>query len=121
MSKKRKMSSETESTNSGNSNFQDFKRLKVDFEVINTLSKNNHPEIDITNYEIYKFLTIFESLLYSKDNQELNSVDSEDGVQDIIITVVASLLKLLKENIGKLGLPAKIKLALTKLQELLNT
>lgn len=120
MTKKRKMSSETESTNSGNSNFQDFKRLKVDFEVINTLSKNNHPEIDITNYEIYKFLTIFESLLYSKDNQELNSVDSEDGVQDII-TVVASLLKLLKENIGKLGLPAKIKLALTKLQELLNT
>ena len=99
-----------------NNQFEDFKRLKVDFNVINDLIKEKHPDLDTTNYEIYK-LTIFEALL---SDTSFDNNDSEDGVQDIIILIVTTLLNLLKDNIGKLDLPNKIKTALTKLQEVLN-
>ena len=99
-----------------NTQFEDFKRLKVDFHVINNI-KEKHPELDTTHYEIYKFLTIFEALL---SDTTFDNNDSEDGIQDIIILVVTTLLNLLKDNIGKLDLPNKIKTALTKLQEVLN-
>ena len=92
MSEKRKAEGVTESNEKS---FHDFKRLKVDFESINKLIKENHPDIDIANYEIYKFLSIFEALLFSKD---IENTDSEDGIQDVIILVVTSLLKLLREN-----------------------
>ena len=100
-----------------NTQFEDFKRLKVDFHVINNIIKEKHPELDTTHYEIYKFLTIFEALL---SDTTFDNNDSEDGIQDIIILVVTTLLNLLKDNIGKLDLPNKIKTALTKLQEVLN-
>ena len=100
-----------------NTHFEDFKRLKVDFHVINNIIKEKHPELDTTHYEIYKFLTIFEALL---SDTTFDNNDSEDGIQDIIILVVTTLLNLLKDNIGKLDLPNKIKTALTKLQEVLN-
>ena len=100
-----------------NTHFEDFKRLKVDFHVINNIIKEKHPELDTTHYEIYKFLTIFEALL---SDTTFDNNDSEDGIQDIIILVVTILLNLLKDNIGKLDLPNKIKTALTKLQEVLN-
>ena len=99
-----------------NTHFEDFKRLKVDFHVINNIIKEKHPELDTTHYEIYKFLTIFEALL---SDTTFDNNDSEDGIQDIIL-VVTILLNLLKDNIGKLDLPNKIKTALTKLQEVLN-
>ena len=100
-----------------NTHFEDFKRLKVDFHIINNIIKEKHPELDTTHYEIYKFLTIFEALL---SDTTFDNNDSEDGIQDIIILVVTTLLNLLKDNIGKLDLPNKIKTALTKLQEVLN-
>lgn len=100
-----------------NTQFEDFKHLKVDFHVINNIIKEKHPELDTTHYEIYKFLTIFEALL---SDTTFDNNDSEDGIQDIIILVVTTLLNLLKDNIGKLDLPNKIKTALTKLQEVLN-
>ena len=100
-----------------NTHFEDFKRLKVDFHVINNIIKEKHPELDTTHYEIYKFLTIFEVLL---SDTTFDNNYSEDGIQDIIILVVTILLNLLKDNIEKLDLPNKIKTALTKLQEVLN-
>ena len=100
-----------------NTQFEDFKHLKVDFHVINNIIKEKHPELDTTHYEIYKFLTIFEVLL---SDTTFDNNYSEDGIQDIIILVVTILLNLLKDNIEKLDLPNKIKTALTKLQEVLN-
>ena len=100
-----------------NTHFEDFKRLKVDFHIINNIIKEKHPELDTTHYEIYKFLTIFEALL---SDTTFDNNDSEGGIQDIIILVVTILLNFLKDNIGKLDLPNKIKTALTKLQEVLN-
>ena len=114
-SEKRKLEADNISENDS---FNNFKRLKVDFDDINAIIKEKHPDIDITNHKIFKFLTIFEALLYSKD---IENTDSEDGVQDIIILVVTTLLKLLKENINKLDLPTKIKKALNKLHEMART
>ena len=45
--------------------------------------------------------------------------DSEDGIQDNILTVCKSLLKLLKGNIESLQLPAILKNALKRLNTFL--
>ena len=46
MSEKRKVKAISESEENSE---QVFKRLKVDFKAINTLIKQHHPNIDITN------------------------------------------------------------------------
>ena len=53
----------------------------------------------------------------SKD--KIDSTDSKDGTQDIILTVGKSLLKLLKGNIESLKLPSVIKNSLKKLKSFL--
>ena len=96
------------------------KKIKLEHELISEKINKNHPDINIPEHEIDKFLLIFNLLLetsLSKDETEVT--DAEDGIQGIILTVGKSLLKLLKGNIESLKLPTPIKKSLKKLKSFL--
>ena len=96
------------------------KKIKLEHKLISDKIYKNHPDIDISEHEIHKFLLIFSLLLETSLNKdEIDSTDAEDGIQDIIVTVGQTLLKLLKGNIESLKLPAVIKNALKKLKRFL--
>ena len=93
------------------------KKIKLEHKLISDKIYKNHPDIDISEHEIHKFLLIFSLLLDTSLNKdEIDSTDAEDGIQDIIVMVGKTLLKLLKGNIESLNLPAVIKSALKKLK-----
>ena len=96
------------------------KKLEVEFKDINDVIKERYLESDITEYEINKFITIFNAVVELNLTAENETLDSEDGVQDIILLVVTTIIKLLKSNVESLDPPFKIKAGLTKLQKLLN-
>ena len=94
------------------------KKIKLEHKLISEKINKNHPDINIPEHEIDKFLLIFSLLLetsLSKDETEVT--DAEDGIQGIILTVGKSLLKLLKGNIE--SLPTPIKKSLKKLKSFL--
>ena len=65
-------------------------------------------------------MLIFSLLLETSLNKdEIDSTDAEDGIQDIIVTVSKTLLKLLEGKIKSLKLPVVIKNALKKLKSFL--
>ena len=76
---------------------------------------NKHPEIDIDDHEIQKFLLIFNSLIEAESDKITNSKNAEYGIP-YIITIAAKLLQLLHNNIDSLKLPDIIKSALKKLK-----
>ena len=93
------------------------KKIKLEHKLISDKIYKNHPDIDISEHEIHKFLLIFSLLLDTSLNKdEIDSTDAEDGIQDIIVMVGKTLLKLLKGNIESLNLPEVIKSALKKLK-----
>ena len=95
-------------------NETDFsKKIKLDHKLISVTISNKHPEIDIDDHEIQKFLLIFNLLLEAELNKE-NVEDSEDRMPDILITIATKLLELLHNNIDSLKLPKIIKDALRK-------
>ena len=69
--------------------------------------------MDIADHEINKFILILHTLLKTSLNKnkfsEILAVDTEDGVQDTILSIVTKLLNLLKENIDSLYLQKKLK------------
>ena len=74
---------------------------------------NKHPEIDIDDHEIQKFLLIFNIIIEAESCESSNAPeDSEDGTPDILITIASKLLQLLHNNIDSLNLPDTIKGAL---------
>ena len=77
---------------------------------------NKHPEIDIDDHEIQKFLLIFNLSIEAESDKISDSKDAEDGIPDILITIAAKILHLLHNNIGTLKLPDIIKSALKKLK-----
>ena len=94
------------------------KKIKLEHKLISEKINKNHPDINIPEHEIDKFLLIFSLLLetsLSKDETEVT--DAEDGIQGIILTVGKSLLKLLKGNIESLLTP--LKKSLKKLKSFL--
>ena len=96
------------------------KKIKLEHKLISDKIKKNHPDIDISEHEIHKFLLIFSSLLEtSLRKDETEATDAKDGIQDINLTVGKSLLKLLKGNTELLKLPAPIKNSLKKLKSFL--
>ena len=98
-----------------------LKRVKVEHQTINAIIKAKHPEIDIEEHELYKFLTIFNALIESNiEDIEKDNLDSEDGFTDIIKIVIITLLELVSKNIDSLDLPSKIKQGLEKLKQFLN-
>ena len=83
------------------------KRIKIEYKLISDKIYKNHPDINASEHEIHKFLLIFSLLLEASLNKsKIDSTDSEDGIQDII----------LKRNIASLKLPVVIKSALKKLK-----
>ena len=74
---------------------------------------NKHPEIDIDDHEIQKFLLIFNIIIEAESCKSSNAPeDSEYGTPDILITIASKLLQLLHNNIDSLNLPDTIKGAL---------
>ena len=53
---------------------------------------NKHPETDIDDHEIQKFLLIFNLLIEAEWDKVSNGEDAEDGIPDILITIPAKLL-----------------------------
>ena len=48
------------------------------------------------------------------------SLDSTDGVSDLILTIVLKITELLKKNIDSLKIPEILKVSLKKIKELFN-
>ena len=72
-------------------NETDFsKKIKLEHKLISVTVSNKHPEIDIDYHEIQKFLSILNLLLKAELNKE-NVEDREDGIPDILITIVIKL------------------------------
>ena len=84
--------------------------------MILVIVSNKHPEIDIDDHEIQKYLLIFNLLIEAESDKISNGEDAEDKIPDILITIAAKLLQLLQNNIDSLKLPDIIKCALKKLK-----
>ena len=95
------------------------KKIKLEHNLISKNITKNHPEIDISDHEIQMFLLIFNLLIESLSLEDQLEVDSEDGIQDIIITVATKLLKLLRGNKESLKLSKVLKIVLKKLRDIL--
>ena len=108
----------THSLSEEDSEMLDFlKRVKVEHETISSIMRKKHPEIDIEEYELYKFLTILNAVIESiLDDLKREDFDAEDGFTDIIKIVIVTLLELISKNIETLDLPKKIKSGLEKLK-----
>ena len=92
-----------------------LKKITLEHKLISVTISNKHPEIDIDDHKIQKFLLIFNLVLEAELNKE-NVEDSEGGIPDILITIATKLLELLCNNIDSLKLPKIIKDALRKLK-----
>ena len=54
---------------------------------------NKHPETDIDDHhEIQNFLSIFNLLIEAESDKISNGENAEDGIPDILITIIAKLL-----------------------------
>ena len=97
--------------------FEFLKKVKVEHETVSSIIRKKHLEIDIKEYELNKFLIIFNAILESNlDDLKKEDLDSEDGFTDIIKIVIITLLELISENIETIDLPRKIKNSLEKLK-----
>ena len=81
----------------------------------------NYSDINIIDYEFYKFLLLFNLLLVmSLNKQRLSEVEIEDGedgpIEDTIILVVTKLISIIKGYVESLKLPKIIKIGLKKLK-----
>ena len=72
---------------------QTYQKIKLEHKLISVTISNKHPEIDIDDHEIQKFLLILNLLIKPESDKSSNAPeDSEDGIPDILITIVAKLL-----------------------------
>ena len=53
----------------------------------------------------------------SFDQENLEKIDSEDGITDTVLLVIKAVFNLINSNIKELDLPAKIKSGLKKLKK----
>ena len=88
-------------------------KVKLEQKKISEKIKKDYPDMDITDHEINKFISIFHTLLKTSLNKdkflERLAVDTEDGLQDTILLIVTKLIKLLKGNIDSLNLQKKLE------------
>ena len=89
------------------------KKIKLEQKRISEKINKDYPDMEITDYQINKFILILHTLLKTSLNKdkfsEILAVDTEDGVQDTIFSIVTNLLNLLKENIDSLYLQKNLK------------
>ena len=77
-------------------------KINLQHKLISVTISSKHPEIDIDDHEIQKFLLIFNLLVEAELNEE-NVEDSEDGIPNIVVTIATKLLELLRNNIDSLS------------------
>ena len=95
------------------------KKIKLEHKSLSEKISKNHPDIDVHEHEIYKFLLIFNEILETSLNNATGLTDSEDRIQGNILMVGKGLLKLLKGNIESLQLPTILENALKRLKSFL--
>ena len=77
--------------------------------------KEINEDIDISEYEVHKFLLIFHTLVEAINSQEAR-VETDGFVTDTILQIVNIIAGLLNNNIDSLNIPAVLKSALKKLK-----
>ena len=92
------------------------KQIKLEHKLISVTISNKHLEIDINDHEIQKFLLIFNLLIEAELDKISNGKNAEDRIPDILITIAAKLLQVLRNNIDSLKLPDIIKSVSKKLK-----
>ena len=100
-----------------NSDYQLRKRTKLEHEKILSKIKETNEEIDISEYEVYKFLLIFHTLVETVNSAETLE-ETDEFVTDAILQIVNLIANLLKNNIDSLAIPAVRKSTLSKLKSL---
>ena len=93
--------------------FEFLKKVKIEHKTISSIIRKKHPEIDIEEHELNKFLIIFNAVIESNlDNLKKEELDSEDSFTDIIKIVIVTFLELISKNIETIDLPKKSKVVL---------
>ena len=93
-----------------------IKKIKLESEIIKEEILKENPDFDIQNYELEKFLMIFNiSISEIKEhdkNERLNDKDelnAEDGIKEILVLTGEDIFKFLQRDINSLNLPHIIK------------
>ena len=94
------------------------KKIKLENELIWDKIKNVNKEFNVNQHEIKKKLLIFHILIENVNSEE--SLDSTEGVSDVILTIVLKITDLLKKSIDSLKIPKLSKVSLKKIKELFN-
>ena len=94
------------------------KKIKLENNLSWAKIKDVNEEFNVNQHEVEKVWLIFHILMENVNFQE--SLDSTDGVYDVILTIVLKVTELLKKNIDSLKIPEILKVSLKKIKELLN-
>ena len=94
------------------------KKIKPENELIWDKIKDVNEKLNVNQHEVEKVLLIFHILMENVNSEE--SLDSTDGVSDVVLTIVLKITELLKKNIDSLKIPEILKVSLKKIKELLN-
>ena len=89
-----------------------IKKIKLESEIIKEEILKENPDFDIQNYELEKFLMIFNILISEikehDKNERLNDKDelnAEDGIKEILVLTGEEIFKFLQRDIDSLNLP----------------
>ena len=93
------------------------KKIKLENQKIVEKIKELDQNIDISEYEVHKFLLIFHIYAETINPQELHE-ETDGFVTDAIVQIVHIIAGLLKNNIDTLNLLTILKIALKKLKSL---
>ena len=94
------------------------KKIKLENELIWDKIKDVNEKLNVNEHEVEKFLLIFHILMENVNSEE--SLDSTDGVSDVVLTIVLKITEILKKNIDSLKIPEILKVSLKKIKELFN-
>ena len=88
------------------------KKIKLDHEKIISKIKETNEEININEYEVQKFLLIFNTLVETVNSVESEEDETDGIVSNSILQIVNLIIGLLKRNIDNLTVPTVLKVAL---------
>ena len=101
-----------------NKNSEFRKKINLENELIWDKIKNFNKEFNVNQHEEEIFLLIFHILIENVNSEE--SLDSTEGVSDVLLTIVLKITDLLKKSIDSLKIPEILKVSLKKIKELFN-
>ena len=88
------------------------KKIKLDHEKIISKIKETNEEININEYEVQKFLLIFNTIVETVNSVESEEDETDGIVSNSILQIVNLIIGLLKRNIDNLTVPTVLKVAL---------